>query len=422
MQSTAKSTFQPFRLDGFRRLVSAAFVSGLGGSLIPIAFTLESHRIEPSGWGLTVVLLSLWGGRFVGMLVVQRSGPARNPVRMMIGSDVVRFIAQAGLLAWLVLGGVASDGPGPAIMAMAVSSAVYGIATSFFQPARFTAIPRIVPAKYHGQANAWLSILGDAFAIAGPLAGSVVVLLLGFNAVLLIDAVGFLIGIILLAGVRIPASVEVVVPSTDEKIVKTERVRTNLPRWVNMGLLTWLFVALTIGLLGTAGPTLVIERNSPQIWAVTAACMAVGSLLGSASSLLGVLRKVPWKYLHLLCCVGIALQLLCFLFVPVPLALWAAGFIGSALTTVSGIRWDTLGQSIGDEVRVHTFAARDQIVNTVGIPAGMLVFGVASATGTTTVAVITISATVALMGALVLFSGGTRKENVQASLVAEGVR
>ena len=81
-----------------------------------------------------------------------------------------------------------------------------------------------------------------------------------------------------------------------------------------------------------------------------------------------------------------------------------------------------MGQSIGDEVRVHTFAARDQIVNTVGIPAGMLVFGVASATGTTTMVVITIAATVALMGALVLFSGGTRKENVQASLVAEGVR
>lgn len=422
MQSTAKSTFHPFRLDGFRRLVSAAFVSGLGGSLIPIAFTLESHRIEPSGWGLTAVLLSLWGGRFVGMFVVQRSAPARNPVRLMIGSDVVRFLAQAGLLAWLVLGGVASDGPGPAIVAMAVSSAVYGIATSFFQPARFTAIPRIVPAEYHGQANAWLSILGDAFAIAGPLAGSVVVLLLGFNAVLLIDAVGFLIGIILLAGVRIPASVEVVAPSSDEEIVKTEQVRTNLPRWVNMGLVTWLFVALTIGLLGTAGPTLVIERNSPQTWAVTAACMAVGSLLGSTSSLLGVLRRVPWRYLHLLCCVGIALQLLCFLFVPIPLVIWAAGFIGSALTTVSGIRWDTLGQSIGDEVRVHTFAARDQIVNTVGIPAGMLVFGVASATGTATVAVITIATTVALMGALVLFSGGTRKENEQASLVAEGGR
>ncbi len=340
----------------------------------------------------------------------------------MIGSDIVRFFAQAGLLAWLVFGGVASDGPGPAIVAMAVSSAVYGIATSFFQPARFTAIPRIVPTQYHGQANAWLSILGDAFAISGPLAGSVVVLLLGFNAVLLIDAVGFLIGIILLAGVRIPASVEVRALSSDEEIVKTERIRTNLPRWVNMGLITWLFVALTIGLLGTAGPTLVIDRNSPQTWAVTAACMAVGSLLGSTSSLLGVLKRVPWKYLQLLCCVGIALQLLFFLFVPIPVAIWTAGFIGSALTTLSGIRWDTLGQSIGNEVRVHTFAARDQIVNTVGIPAGMLVFGVASATGTTTVAVITIAITVALMGALVLFSGGTRNKNEPANLVTEGRR
>ncbi|ACL38386.1 major facilitator superfamily MFS_1 [Pseudarthrobacter chlorophenolicus A6] len=392
----------PFEIAGFPRLFTAALVSGLGGSLVPIAFALESHRLEPSGWGLTVVLLSLWSGRFIGVFAVQRIRPARNPVRVMILSDLVRFIAQAGLLGWILTLGTDSP-PTGAITALSISSGVYGIALAFFQPARFTVIPRLIPLEQRGRVNAWLSVLGDVFAISGPLLGSLVFLSLGFQAILLIDSIGFLVGIVVLAGLRLSRSPSQTTPEASASN-GNKRIRAKLPPGINTGLATWLFVALTIGLLGTAGPTLVIEQNSAATWAVTAAFMAAGSLVGSASSLLGFLKRVPWKYLHLLCCLSIATQLLCFLLVPLPVLLWAVGFLGAALTTASGIQWDTLGQSIGDDDQVHTFAVRDQIVNTVGVPAGMLFFGVAGAADATFLISAGVAGAVALMGVVITFA------------------
>lgn len=59
----------------FSLVFAAAVVSGLGDGLIPIAFALQAHRVDSSGRGLTVVLISLWAGRFVSSLVVRKLPP-----------------------------------------------------------------------------------------------------------------------------------------------------------------------------------------------------------------------------------------------------------------------------------------------------------------------------------------------------------
>lgn len=393
--------FQVFRFTGFRRLVFAALVSGFGDALIPIAFALKATQVDPSGFGLTVVLISLWAGRFLGVAIVQRSNPTRAPTRVMIISDIVRFIAQTTLLAWLLVDTVAATGPMPTIVAMATSASVYGTAAAFFEPARFTAIPRILPQEHHSQANSWLSIVADSFSVVGPLVGSTVVLVIGFEAVLAIDAVSFLIGIAWLMGASSYVSKRADEEPSSEKAMLARARRVTLPRWVNMGFITWLIVALSIGMLGTAGPTLVIGNNSATAWAVTAAGMAIGSLVGSASTLLGFLQRFSWKTIHLWCCVGISIQLICFLLIPVPVIVCVAGFIGSALITVSGIRWDTLGQSIGSEAEIYAFATRDQTVNTVGIPTGMIVFGASSMLGANGSTVIFLAVLIFVMGLIV---------------------
>lgn len=403
MPTNFRNTLHPFRLPVFRRFVVAAFVSGLGDALIPVAFAIESHRVEPSGWGFTIVLLSLWIGRFAGMLIVRRAKPSANPAKVMIASDMVRFAAQIGLLIWLVLraghGGEASV----TIAAFAISSGVYGIATAFFQPARFTALPRIIPPEHLGHANSWLSTLSDSLAIIGPLAGSVIVLSIGFKAVLLIDASSFFIGIVLLMGIKITRADPAIdaMIHDDEELTDTADDGIRLPRWASIGLITWLFAALAIGLLGTAGPTLVIDQNSASVWAVTAACMAIGSLVGSATSLLGAVKSVSWKYLQLLCCFGLTAEVLCFLFISIPAVVFFSGFVGSALVTVSGIRWDTLGQSVGSDAQIHAFAIRDQTVNAIGVPAGMLVFGLSAAFNSSAVVVTAVAVVVAIMGIVI---------------------
>ena len=120
----------------FSLVFAAAVVSGLGDGLIPIAFALQAHRVDPSGRGLTVVLIALWAGRFVSSLVVRKLPPPHRPVTWMLGSDVVRMLAQWGLVAWVVA-------RGDSIAAFALSSCVYGCASSFFGPARFSLLSQL---------------------------------------------------------------------------------------------------------------------------------------------------------------------------------------------------------------------------------------------------------------------------------------
>ncbi|MCK9188478.1 MFS transporter [Acidithiobacillus sp.] len=388
----------PYSVPVFRKLLGAALVSGIGDALIPIAFAIESHRVEPSGWGFTLVLLSLWLGRLLGMLIVRHTRPAANPVSVMITSDIVRFSAQIGLFIWLILHADHNSEAIVTITAFSISSGIYGLATAFIQPARFNAMAHIIPSKHRTQANSWMSIFGDTLSIVGPLVSSVIMISIGFKSVLLIDALSFLIGILMLTRIKVNQS-----GHTTDKIINTENEiphinNVKLPRWINVGFMTWLFVALTIGILGTAGPTFVIDRNSSAAWAVAAACMATGSLAGSAISLLGVIKSLSWKQLQLLACFSLAAQILCFLFVSVPLIVWVSGFFGSALVTVSGIRWDTIGQSVGSDKHIHAFAVRDQAVHTIGIPAGMLIFGVSTILNSSAAAITIVAAVVATMG------------------------
>ncbi|AZA10591.1 hypothetical protein [Corynebacterium gerontici] len=48
--------------------------------------------------------------------------------------------------------------------------------------------------------------------------------------------------------------------------------------------------------------------------------------------------------------------------------------LSGGLAAIAGINWDVIGQSFDCPELVHRFAVRDQIVNTIGIPTGMLLF------------------------------------------------
>ena len=176
MLTNLYTSLGPYSVPVFRTLLGAALVSGIGDALIPIAFAIESHRVEPSGWGFTLVLLSLWLGRLLGMIIVRHTKPAANPVSVMIASDVVRFSAQIGLFIWLILHADHNSEAIVTITAFSISSGIYGLATAFIQPARFTAMARIIPSKHRTQANSWMSIFGDILSIVGPLVSSIIMI------------------------------------------------------------------------------------------------------------------------------------------------------------------------------------------------------------------------------------------------------
>ena len=147
-----------------------------------------------------------------------------------------------------------------------------------------------------------------------------------------------------------------------------------LPRWAVHGLVTWLIVATTIGFIGSAAPTSVMDRFSESTWGWIASIGAAGSLLGSLLSSFPMWKKVHWNLLQIALCAAYAGHLLALFLSSSIYVIAIATSLSGALTAISGITWDVLGQELPSDDLVNRFAVRDQIVNTVGIPVGMLLF------------------------------------------------
>ena len=366
----------------FSLVFAAAVVSELGDGLIPIAFALQAHRVDPSGRGLTVVLIALWAGRFLSSLVVRKLPPPHRPVTWMLGSDVVRMLAQWGLVAWVVA-------RGDSIAAFALSSCVYGCASSFFGPARFSLLSQLFSDEQRTRVNGTLSMLGDVLFIAGPLIGTAAVLTLGFSTVLLIDGATFLVAMLFvlpfLSVRREPAG-----ESSNSAAAEPEPDRAGssasnkpltsprLPSWARVGLGTWLVAAVVNGFLGSAGPTWIMNTFDERSWGFMATALAVGSLIGSAATILKALDRVRFSTLQSLMLILLAGQILALAFSSVFVLIAAVGAAASLLMTAAGIAWDSLGQSLGDDGLVHQFATKDQLVFAAGTPLGMILFAALS--------------------------------------------
>lgn len=307
---------------------------------------------------MACVLLLLWLGRFGGMTLVRKRPATARPVHAMINADLVRAAAQLILLAILATN-VTASAPA-AISALGLSSFVYGFAAAFFVPARFSAISTLGAPSEYQRINSTLSIVGDLSAILGPVLGSLAVVWLGFQNVLLIDGVSFLVAATILVPLRATRTESASTPADDDD-TPTPRTGT-MPAWFTPGLATWGVLALTIGIIGVAGPTQVMSRFDVTGWTITATALGVGSLLASTSTLLGAFDVVRWRTLHVCALALAATEVAAFVAAPNVWILAAIGATGSMAVTVSGIRWDTMGQSLRTDHLVNEFATRDQLV------------------------------------------------------------
>lgn len=350
---------------GKTRIALAYTISGLGDSIIPASFAIQSYRLDKSGRLLTIVLLSLWLGRLLSSIAAQRLPAPIFPARWMILSDVVRMLAQLLLLWWVVAQS------SHFAMAFFVSCLSYGLATAFFNPARFELISIVCETeKEKVRLNSLLSAVGDVLFVCGPLIGTFITVRGSFETALLVDSLTFAVSILILASFWPLTRGKHSVPE-EESYAKEK-----LPAWVNPGLATWFVLSASIGFLGTAAPTLVMQHFDERMWGWVAAGAAAGSLAGSAGS---VVLTFAFRYKQALALFLSAVYIVLLVWAPSVALIVAAAAISSALTTMAGISWDVAGQSFDSAVLVHQFATKDQLVNTAAIPTGMVIFGIATA-------------------------------------------
>jgi MFS family permease len=181
----------PLRLPGFRNLFFATLCSSAGTLLAAVALAIDVQERTNSGpWVAAVVVVEFLPTIFVGLLF----GPFLDRFErrsLMIAADAVRV----GVFVALPFA--------PNAATVVALAAVAGLATGFFRPAVYAGIPNLVPDEELPRANALLQGVENLSWAVGPLVGGVLAAASGPSAAYAINAVSFVVSILLV--VRIPA-------------------------------------------------------------------------------------------------------------------------------------------------------------------------------------------------------------------------
>src|SRR6266576_6115057 len=177
------------REPGFRRLFLATLGSGAGTWLALVALEVDVYdRTHSSAWIAALLIADLLPtfaiGVFAGPLIDRLSRRA-----LMIGSDLARFCAFAALAFTT------------SATQIVVLAAVVGVATGFFRPAVYAAVPNLVEDEDLPGANSLLQTVDNATWALGSVLGGALAATAGVDAAYWINAVTFLVSAALLAGI-----------------------------------------------------------------------------------------------------------------------------------------------------------------------------------------------------------------------------
>ncbi|MFD9419002.1 MFS transporter [Streptomyces goshikiensis] len=369
----------------FATFFAGNVVSKIGDAAVPVAFALAAYQVSGSASGITWVLLSLWGARFLMVAAGGRVADRYDRIKVMIGADVLRIVAQ-GALALLFAGLLPVHS-----WHLCLSAALYGVGTALYNPAQIGLTPELVPEDRLQDANGLLSLVADVAFLLGPVLAGVLMSTVGFSWVLWIDVASFAVNLALLlrlarihtparrtpaAGPQDPAGAaeEHAQPEPEDTRFRAGFAIMAQYPWFGVGMALWFVVSLGIGLTAVAGPVIAVESlGGPGAWSVLATCLAVGSLLGSVT-VISAAKQHPWKAAAVVVALGAVLQFTALAMRDhLPTAVIALSFALSALTTAAcGIVWDTAYQSEIPERYLSRLGSVDNFVNAIGVPIGML--------------------------------------------------
>jgi MFS family permease len=184
------------RLRDFRLVFGSALVSLVGDGMVPVALTFAVLDLTGSATDLGVVMAArtiALVGALVGGVVADRV--SRRTV--MVGADLVRLVSQCAIAVLLISGRAT-------VLELAVSQAILGAATGFFNPASSGLIPQVA-GEWLQQANSLRGMAMAAGSVAGPAIAGALVVATSPGIALAVDAASYgLSG--LLAGVRVGAA------------------------------------------------------------------------------------------------------------------------------------------------------------------------------------------------------------------------
>ena len=266
---------------------------------------------------------------------------------------------------------------------LGVGAAVYGAATSFFNPASMALVPETVPVAELQQASSLLGLPQSFFSIGGPAAAGVLIAVFGTGWLFAVDAATFLVSLICLALLRVPARA---MPPPASFLADLGE------GWHELAIRPWYWITLcahacgnfTLPAFFVLGPVIAARSlGGASAWGFISAGFGVGAIAGG----LVALRVKPRRPL-------VVATLLTTLIALPPLALAFSDSV--ALITVAlvvfafEVVWSnsifnsTIQALIPDQVRSRV-DSYDMLISVVIMPVGYLVVGpLSSSIGFTT--------------------------------------
>jgi MFS family permease len=353
----------------FRLYFIGRATSFIGTGMLPVALTFavlgRGGSTSQVGWVLSADVFPLAIFLLVAGVIADRF----NRRAVMLGSDLLRCLAQAGLAAWLLVGR-------PPIWGFLVLEFTVGIGTAFFTPAMTGLIPQVTtPDRLH-QANALNGAAQWGGTLFGPAIAGVLVATAGSGWAVAADAISYAISALCLFGLRVGWS-----GAEDENPGSlAHQLRAG---WQAFRSRTWLWSVVTqFGTLGLiAFPPFfvlgaVVAKQSlggAVSWGIVLACQGAGATLGSIT-MLRVQPRRPMVAGELAMLGWVLILMTLALRAPLPV-LSAAGFVSGLGFGIFGPVWDTTMQRQLPPEVLSRASAYDWFGSMVLLPIGFAIEG-----------------------------------------------
>jgi MFS family permease len=329
------------RLGDFRLVFGASVVSLVGDGIVPVALTFAVLDLTGSATDLGVVMaartIALVGALLVGGVVADRV--SRRTV--MVGADLVRLVSQAAIAVLLVTGRAT-------VLELAVSQAILGAGTGFFNPASSGLIPQVA-GEWLQQANSLRGMAMAAGRIAGPAIAGALVVATSPGIALAVDAATYGVSGLLLARVRVGATARAAKRFLVDLRDGFAEVRARTWVWATIAVFS-VVNALSVAFVVLGAVIAKRELGGAGAWALILAGQGVGALVGGWL----LLRLKPRRPMLIAVLIGLLPPVpILLLAIPAALAvIAAAGLLGGAGGMVFNTLWETtLQQHIPERAR-----------------------------------------------------------------------
>jgi MFS family permease len=284
----------------------------------------------------------------------------------MIAADAVRALVQAVIALAFFTDAIE-------IWHLALSSAIFGVASAFFGPASTGLVPEIVSANRLQEANALLGLSRNAIELFGPALSGVLVATVGYSLIYLIDAASFAASLVCLAAMqrrlrRLPPRQSFLADARDGLLEVARRP------WLRVTLAVDAVTNFAIAPYLVLGPVVVREHlGGASDWGLMMTAAAAGGIIGGALALRWQPPRplVPAYLLILLLPVALLM-----LVPPLPLAVLMLGSAGFTLSIVlANTFWTTMEQQHVPNEALGRVDSISWMVSLVIMPIGFVVTG-----------------------------------------------